>query len=82
MIPLVYFLIAWLLFIAVFVIMSFITVLMNLRYGLSGATTYVTTSLFIGVSLLVLLGIGGFFFTIDWSTSLDLVPHTNNILEL
>ncbi|MEK7473295.1 MAG: hypothetical protein AAB668_01000 [Patescibacteria group bacterium] len=82
MIPLVYFLIAWLVFIAIFGLMSFITVLMNLRYGLSGPVTYLTTAVFIGVSCVVLLGVGGFLLTVDWSETMDLIPDTSNVLEL
>ncbi len=82
MIPLVYFLIAWLVFIAIFGLMSFITVLMNLRYGLSGPVTYLTTALFIVVSCFVLLGVGGFMLTVDWSESIELLPQTTDVFAL
>lgn len=82
MIPFVYFLIAWLVLIAIFALMSFITVLMNLRYGLSGSVTYLTTAIFLGVSCLILLGVGGYLFTLDWTESIDLIPDTSNVLEL
>ena len=82
MIPFVYFLIAWLVLIAIFALMSFITVLMNLRYGLSGSVTYLTTAIFLGVSCLILLGVGGYLFTLDWTVSIDLIPDTSNVLEL
>lgn len=82
MIPLVYFLIAWLVFIAIFVLMSFITVIMNMRYGLSGSVTVMTTAIFIGVSCAILLGVGIFLLNVDWSTSLNAIPDTSNAFEL
>ncbi|KAA0206363.1 hypothetical protein EDM68_02570 [Candidatus Uhrbacteria bacterium] len=82
MVPLAYFLIAWLVFIGVFALMSFITILMNLRYGLSGSFTYVTTGIFVGVSCLVLLAAGGYLFTVDWTQDVNLLPGTQSILEL
>lgn len=82
MIPFIYFLIAWLVLVAIFGLMSFITVLMNLRYGLSGPVTYMTTTIFIGVSSLILLGVGGYLFILDWSVSIDLIPDTSNVLGL
>ncbi len=82
MVPLVYFLIAWLVFIAIFGLMSFITVIMNLRFGLSGGFTYVITGVFVGVSCLILLAAGGYLLTVDWTQTADLLPEAQNVLEL
>lgn len=77
MIPLVYFLFAWLAFMMIFAFMSLITVFMNLRYGLSGTTTYVTTGTFVAVSCLVFVAAGTYLlFFVDWNASVGLLPST------
>lgn len=82
MIPLSYFLVAWLVLVALFALMTFITVIMNVRYGLSGLMTYVSTGVFLAVICAVLLGVGGYFATIDWSQEVDLLPSSQPIYEL
>lgn len=82
MIPLVYFAIAWLVLVAVFALMTFITVLMNVRYGLSGMMTYLSTALFLTVVCGVLLGAGSYLITVDWSQDVEIMPASTNIYEL
>lgn len=82
MIPLVYFVIAWLALIAIFALMTFITVLMNVRYGLSGMLTYLSTALFLTVICGVLLGVGSYLITIDWTQDINIIPSSTNIYEL
>ena len=74
MIPLVYFLIAWLVLVGIFAILAFITVLMELRYAMHGIGTYVITSLFLGVTFLVLLTMGSYLAGIDWSQTMQITP--------
>ena len=78
MIPLVYFAIAWLVLVAVFALMTFITVLMNVRYGLSGILTYISTAFFLIVICGVLFGVGVFLASVDWSQDLDVLPSSSN----
>ncbi|MCC6564009.1 hypothetical protein IT087_03895 [Candidatus Uhrbacteria bacterium] len=82
MIPLGYFLIAWLVLVAIFALMAFVTVIMNVRYGLSGLMTYVSTAIFLIVVCAVLFMVGGYLATVDWSQEADLVPSSNNVYEL
>ncbi len=78
MIPLVYFAIAWLVLVAIFALMTFITVLMNVRYGLSGLLTYISTAFFLIVICGVLFGVGSFLVSVDWSKDLDILPSSSN----
>lgn len=82
MIPLVYFVIAWLVLIAIFALLTFITVLMNVHYGLSGMLTYLSTAIFLVVICGVLLGVGSYLITIDWSQDVNIIPTSSNTLEL
>jgi hypothetical protein len=66
MIPLVYFLFAWLVLVALFAIAALVTVIMALRYGLSGLLTTLTTALFLFVTFAVLVGMGIYLAGVDW----------------
>jgi len=82
MIPLVYFLFAWLVLVALFAIAALVTVLMALRYGLSGLLTTLSTAIFLIVTCLVLIGMGSYLVGVDWTQNVhvfdavtsDLVP--------
>lgn len=76
MIPLGYFVIAWLVIVAVFLILAFITVLMQLRFGLSGIFTYLAAALFLGVTFFTLLAVGGYLTTVDWTQTVQIVPNS------
>lgn len=67
MIPLAWFLIAWLILLVIFVFMTLLTVAMTVRYGLSCVSTYVATGLFLLVILVVLFLTGSYLLGIDWS---------------
>jgi hypothetical protein len=58
--------------------MTFITVLMNVRYGLSGFLTYISTAFFLIVICGVLFGVGSFLVSVDWSKDLDILPSSSN----
>ena len=72
MIPLVYFLFAWLILVALFAIAALITVIMALRYGLSGLLTTLSTGLFLVVTCVALLGMGGYLLSVDWDQNVHL----------
>lgn len=82
MIPLGYFLVAWLVLVGIFAVMALITVLMNVRFGLSGIVTYAMTALFLGVVCVVLLATGGYFLSVDWSQDVTFVSPSTNVFEL
>lgn len=81
MIPLGYFLVAWLVLVAIFSLMAFVTVIMNVRYGLSSIMTYVSTAVFLGVICVVLLAMGGYLSTVDWAQEVDLLPTNPTLIE-
>lgn len=67
MIPLVYFMFAWLVLVAIFAIVALITVLMALRFGLSGPMTTLATAIFVGVAAAILIVTGSYLIGIDWT---------------
>jgi hypothetical protein len=82
MIPLGYFLIAWLVLVAIFALLAFVTVIMNVRYGLSGLMTYLSTACFLIVVCVTLFVVGGFLVTVDWSQDVNFIPTSANVYEL
>ncbi len=81
MIPLGYFLIAWLVLVGLFCLLAFVTVVMQLRYGMSGTITFVSTTLFLVVSAAIILGMGWYFLTLDWTQDVQVIPGGTNVLQ-
>lgn len=67
MIPLWVFLLVWLAFMGIFGLMSFISIIQMLRYGIRTSGTYAATFAFVITSVVVLGSTGIFFLTTDWS---------------
>lgn len=67
MLPLSFFLLIWLIVMSVFVLLALLTVVMALRYGLSGFTTYIVTAGFLIVIALGFVASGSYFSTVDWT---------------
>lgn len=74
MIALYWFLLAWMVCIAFFGLMALISIGMNLQFGLEGAGTYVSTTVFVLVSLAALLITANYLFTVDWQQSVSIIP--------
>lgn len=74
MIPLSYFLIAWIVLLGIFGIVLLLTLIQVLRHGLPSAGTYVATFLFLAVIALVLLSVSGYLLTVDWTEPIALIP--------
>ena len=72
MIPMSIFLAIWLLFLAIFVVLSIFSVLQMLRFGLNHKITKLTTALFVIISTLVILGTLIYLTQTDLSTGLYL----------
>jgi hypothetical protein len=77
MIPLVYFLFAWLVLMLLFAIGTLITVVMAMRYGLSGLTMTLATAVFLFVTCLVLIGMAGYLLGVDWSQNINVMNSVN-----
>lgn len=73
MIPLYVFLLAWLLFLGLYAIMSFLSVLQMVRFGVAGSGTWLATMAFLVVAFFVIAGSGFYFLTVDWHQSLDVL---------
>ncbi len=71
MIPLIWFLFAWLIVMALFVLLTLITLGIFLRFGLSSFTTYAASALFLGGIVAAFVLTGGYLLTVDWTASLD-----------
>jgi hypothetical protein len=74
MIPLGYFLIAWLVLLAVNAILVLLTLMQMLRHGLPSAFTYLSTLIFVAVIAAVVMGSGLYFMNVNWDVSVNVVP--------
>ena len=72
MLPLSYFLLAWIILLAIFGLVALISIMQMLRYGVVGIGTYLSTILFLLVSMVVVLGTGIFLTRVDWTHSMNL----------
>jgi hypothetical protein len=75
MIPLSYFLIAWIIGLGIFAFLLLLTLIQTLRHGLPVPSTYVSTFLFLAVIAFVILGVGVHLTTVDWSGSIAILPN-------
>lgn len=73
MIPLIWFLFAWLFAMAVFALITFLTVLMNLRFAPATFTTYFTTIVFLATIVVVFFLTIPPLVTVDWSQSVSIL---------
>ncbi|MSR84965.1 hypothetical protein EXS71_00790 [Candidatus Uhrbacteria bacterium] len=69
--PLAWLLLVWLVLIAILFIMSFLTLLVYLRFGLFGLSTYGSTLLFLIVSAIMLGFIIQYLINVDWSQTVN-----------
>lgn len=72
-IPLLWFLFGWLVLVAIFAFMAFLTMAMTLRFGLSCASTYIYSGLFALVSAGVLVFMYSYLVTVDWSQTVSIL---------
>jgi hypothetical protein len=74
MIPLSYFLIAWVILLAIFGVLMVLTLVQLLRFGLASPSTYMSTLVFLVVTTGVVLYTLTSFARVDWSTPISLMP--------
>lgn len=82
MIPLAWFLFAWIGLAGLFGLLSLITLVIHLKYGLSSFTTYLSAFVFLGVTVIVGWIIGNFVISIDWTQNLDFTSVINSWFNL
>lgn len=78
MIPLIYFVIAWLIFLGIFFLLSALSIFQMLRHGLAHPLTQISTAAFIILSVVIILGTLGYLTGVDLNSGLDL----NSFLRL
>lgn len=74
MIPLAWFLIAWIACVGLFLLASVVTIALALRFGLTGSKTFVLCLLYLLVGLVVVGTVGTYALTVDWSQALPIFP--------
>lgn len=72
MIPLSYFLLAWFIFFVIYAMTAFISVIQMLRFGIAGMGTYLSTGIFLSLSLVVILSTSLYFLTVDWQQGVNI----------
>jgi len=72
MIPLPVFLIAWLLLLGIYVILSLISMMQMIRFGVASTMTYFSTAIFLIVAVLMIGATGLYLATVDWTLGLNL----------
>ncbi len=77
--PLVWFLFAWLILIGLFALATLITLAMNLKYGITGFGTYLSTGIFLIVAVVVLMVASGYLLSVDWTQSYNLYGESASI---
>lgn len=71
MITLVWFLIAWIACVGIFLLASTITVALALRFGLSGSKTFVLCLAYLLVGFVVIGTVGTYALGVDWSQTIS-----------
>lgn len=79
MIPIAIFVIIWLVFVGIFMVMAILSIMQMLRFGVRDPLTTWSVILFVGLSLLIILGTLLFLSQIDLQSGLDLAPVLQNV---
>lgn len=72
MISLSFFLILWVILLAIYAFLALISVTQMIRFGVASSMTYFSTGIFLAVAIIVVLVTVGYFLTVDWSIGFDL----------
>jgi hypothetical protein len=75
MVPLSYFLVAWVAFLAIYGILVFVTLIQMLRHGLPSVGAYITTFFFLLITAGTVIWTVLYFTTVDWNIQIDLTPR-------
>jgi len=73
MIPLFYFLLAWIVFLGLYGLMALMSIYQFMRFGIAQTGTWLTTVIFCTVTFLVVMGTGYLLIGVDWNQSLNLL---------
>jgi hypothetical protein len=75
MIPLTYFLVAWVVLLGIFGLMMLVTLLQMLRHGLPSTITYITTFFFLVVTAGTVIGTSLYLTQVDWNVGINVIPR-------
>jgi len=74
MVPLGYFLLAWLVLLAIYAFLVLLTLVQMLRHGLPSVSAYASIFIFLIVTVGVVLGTGFYLISVDWTESANVIP--------
>lgn len=69
----------WFVLLAIFAIMALLSVIQLLRYGIAGPGTYLTTTLFLVVCIVTVVGASAYLVTINWQQSIDVLGSLRSL---
>jgi hypothetical protein len=72
MIPLGIFLILWIILLAIYVFLAFVSIVQMVRFGVASSMTYFSTGAFLTVAAIVIIATAIYLLTVDWSVGLDI----------
>jgi len=81
MIPIIWILIAWAIIMVIYLLMTLLTVNTMMRFGVARPGTYLSTAIFLGVIAIVLILVGAFLISMDWSQSIDVLPSFGSAIS-
>jgi hypothetical protein len=65
------FLLVWVILLVIYGVLTLLTLIQMLRHGLPGFTAYISTFLFLLVTLGVVVGTSLYWTTVDWTQTVD-----------
>lgn len=77
MIPMIYFLIAWLVFLGIFLVLAGLSIWQMLRFGLNHPVTHISTAFFVLVIAVVVIGTLGYLSGMDFKSGVDINSFIN-----
>lgn len=74
MIPMGYFLLAWMILLGIHGVLTLLTLMQLFRNGSHSPATYLAAFGFLAVIVGVVIGSGSYFLNVDWNQQIDIVP--------
>ncbi|MEO5927740.1 MAG: hypothetical protein ABIO72_03390 [Patescibacteria group bacterium] len=72
MIPLSYFLLAWIVLLAIYALLTLVSVIQMVRFAVASSMTYFSTAVFLIVAVLAIGATCVYLATVDWNLALNL----------
>lgn len=78
MIPLIWFLVAWIILLGIFALLTAVTLFMHFRFGLTGSGIFASSAVFLSVVGLVILLTSVYLYQVDWTQSLQILSSNGS----